>query len=112
MKERQKKLLRLLLANEGFLRIDDLASSFMVGKRTISRDLDSIESWLSMRGSMLERKQSNGIRILSFGRTNLELLTLLNTTNSFFESLPASTRQLLIHLSLIFHNREVKISEL
>jgi transcriptional antiterminator len=112
MKERQKKLLRLLLANEGFLRIDDLASAFFVGKRTISRDLDSIESWLSMRGSMLERKQSNGIRLLSFGRTNLELLTLLNSTNTFFESLPAYTRGLLIHLFLIFHNREVKISEL
>ncbi|NCD33516.1 MAG: HTH domain-containing protein [Spartobacteria bacterium] len=112
MKDRQKMMLRFLLTTDGVIRIDDMAATFSVGKRTVSRDLDDLENWLSLRGAVLERKPNQGIQVLTFGRSPQELLGIINTPESYLETLQPSVRKKLILLYLIFQNREVKISEL
>ncbi|MDK2858564.1 MAG: mannitol operon transcriptional activator [Verrucomicrobiota bacterium] len=112
MKDRQKKMLRFLLTSDGVLRIDDVATVFSISKRTVSRDLDVIGNWLERRGAVLERKPNQGIRIRTFNREPLEFLDILNTPESYLETLPPPVRHQLILLYLIFQNREVKISEI
>ncbi|MDC7225157.1 MAG: helix-turn-helix domain-containing protein [Spirochaetales bacterium] len=112
MKDRQKKILRFMLLTEGMLHIEDIAEVFSVGKRTVSRDLDTIEQWLSFRDAGLERKPNQGIRVMTFGRTADELLDIVNTPNNYLESLDAEHRQRLILLYLLFSNCEVKISSI
>ncbi len=110
MKDRQKKMLRFMLLHEGFLRIEELAEAFSVGKRTVSRDLDVIERWLSFRGGSLERKPNNGTRVISFGKTADELLDIINEPDNYIESLDSSQRKTNILLYLLVNNREIKIS--
>ena len=112
MKDRQKRMLRFLLTNQSILRIDDLAETFAVGKRTVSRDLDVIERWISLRGGLLERKPNHGIQVITFGKDPADLLQILNTPESYIETLPAAGRRDLILLFLIFNNREIKIAEI
>jgi transcriptional antiterminator len=108
MKDRQKKMLRFLLTSDGVLRIDDVATVFSISKRTVSRDLDVIGNWLERRGAVLERKPNQGIRIRTFNREPLEFLDILNTPESYLETLPPPVRHQLILLYLIFQNREVE----
>ena len=112
MKERQKKMLRFMLLNEGLLHIEDLAEAFFVGKRTVSRDLDVLDRWLSYRGASLERKPKQGIKILTFGKSAGDLLNIVNTSETYLESLEPEQRQKLILLYLLFNNREIKISSI
>jgi mannitol operon transcriptional antiterminator len=112
VKDRQKKILRFMLLNEGMLHIEDIAEAFSVGKRTVSRDLDAIEQWLSFRGAGLERKPNQGIRVMTLGKTTDELLDIVNIPDSYIESLDVVHRQKLILLYLLFNNCEIKISSI
>ena len=112
MKERQKKILRFMLFNDSMLHIEDIADTFSIGKRTVSRDLDMIESWLSYRGAGLERKPNQGIRVLLFGKSANEILDNINSPENYLESLDADHRQKLILLYLLFSSCEVKISSI
>lgn len=112
MKDRQKRILRFLLTNKGIVRIEDIAATFDIGKRTVSRDLDILESWLSLRGALLERKRNQGIQVVPYGKSAEGLLDVLNTPDSYIETLPQETRQSLCLLYLIYNNREIKISEI
>lgn len=105
-------MLRLLLMHEGSLLIDDLARTFSIGRRTVSRDLDVLEKWLSLKGAILERKQNHGIQVLCFGSNPSELAELINKPESYLESMPPRKRQKLILLYLLFNNREIKISDM
>ncbi|MBB6480360.1 BglG family transcription antiterminator [Spirochaeta isovalerica] len=105
-------MLRLLLLNEGSLLIDDLAGTFSIGRRTVSRDLDVLDKWLSLKGARLERKQNHGIQVLCFGTDPADLIELINKPDSYLESLPPFKRQKLILLYLLFNNREIKISHM
>jgi mannitol/fructose-specific phosphotransferase system IIA component (Ntr-type) len=100
------------LRSRSILRIDDLAKTFSVGKRTVSRDLDEIERWLSLRGGQLERKPHQGIQVFTFGKDHRELLQTINTPDLYIETLPPPTRHRLILLYLIFNNRTVRIAEI
>jgi|GEM_PF-1638896 len=112
MKDRQKKMLRFMLVNKGIVLIDDLAQIFTIGRRTVSRDLDTLDKWLSLRGARLMRKPNQGIQVLTFGSNADELLELINQPDSYLESLPPALRQKLILLYLLFNNREIKISDI
>lgn len=112
MKDRQKKMLRFMLLHKELLHIDDLAETFSIGRRTVSRDLDVLDSWLSFRGAGLERIPNQGIKVLTFGNTVDELLDKVNKPDAYLESLDARTRQQLILLYLLFNNREIKISNI
>jgi mannitol operon transcriptional antiterminator len=112
MKDRQKRMLRFLLSQDQAVRIEDMAQAFNIANRTVSRDLDSLESWLSLHGIMLDRKQNQGIQIQSFGRDFLLLKEKTNKPGSYLESISPEARQKLVLLYLIFHNRNIKISEI
>lgn len=112
MKDRQKQILQLLVTSESLLKIEDIARTFSIGRRTVSRDLDTLERWLSLRGVVLERKPSQGVRINSLGKDVQSLLSDLHSRDQFIETLAAPVRQNLILLYLLFANREVKISEI
>lgn len=112
MKDRQKRMLRLLLLNEGSLLIDDIAKTFSVGRRTVSRDLDVLEKWLSLKGAKLERKQNLGIQVLCLGTKSSDLIEMINKPDSYLESMPQQKRQNLLLLYLLFQNREIKISHM
>ncbi|MBN2658111.1 MAG: helix-turn-helix domain-containing protein [Spirochaetales bacterium] len=105
-------MLRLLLLHEGSLLIDDLAKTFSIGRRTVSRDLDVLDQWLSLKGALLERKQNQGIQVLCFGSDPAHLIELINKPDAYMESLPPIKRQKLILLYLLFNNREIKISDI
>ncbi len=112
MKDRQKKMLRLLLSQNDLFHLEDLAETFAIGKRTVSRDLDNIERWISLRGVQLERKPGQGIRVRTYEGTADELLELLNTPEGYIESLNPTIRKNLILLYLLYNNREIKIAEM
>lgn len=112
MKDRQKKMLRFMLVHKGVVLIDDLAQIFSIGRRTVSRDLDTLDKWLSLRGARLERKPNQGIQVLTFGSDANELLEQINQPEAYLESLPPLLRQQLILLYLLFNNREIKISDI
>lgn len=112
MKERQKMMLRFMLINEKSLLIDDLADEFSIGRRTVSRDLDALDRWLSLRGSRLERKQNQGIKVLGFSNSPEELLTLINKPESYLETLSPNIRKKHILLYLLYNNREIKITDI
>ncbi len=112
MKNRQKQILRLLLANESTVRIDDIASALSVGSRTVSRDLDYLGKWLSIRGVHMERKTSQGIRILNYGKNAKEIIAGINSSASSMPDLESEERQKFIFLYLLYNNREIKISEI
>lgn len=105
-------MLQLLLSSGTVLKIDDLAAAFSIGKRTVSRDLDVLERWLSLKGGLLERKPNSGIKVLTFGKDPETLLEQLYTPESYLETLSPDLRQKLTLLYLIFNNREIKISEI
>ncbi|MDC7222612.1 MAG: HTH domain-containing protein [Spirochaetales bacterium] len=112
MKDRQKKMLRLLLSQKDLFHLDDLAKTFSIGKRTVSRDLDSIERWLALKGARLDRKPGQGISVQTYGGTAEELLEVINTPVGYIESLDPTVRKNLILLYLLYNNREIKISEM
>ncbi len=112
MKDRQKRMVRLLLSQKELFHLEDLARTFSVGKRTVSRDLDSIDQWLLSRGAGLDRKPGQGIRIETGGVPAEELLEALNEPESYIESPDPQIRKQLILLYLLYHNREIKISEM
>ena len=111
MKERQNKILRFLLTNKDIVKIDEIASAFAIGKRTVSRDLDILEKWLSIRGVHLERKTNQGIRIIIFNDDNERILNLINSAESIIPEMDQADRQKFIILYILYHNREIKISE-
>ncbi|MDX9801311.1 MAG: helix-turn-helix domain-containing protein [Spirochaetia bacterium] len=112
MKERQKQVLRLLLANNNIVRIDDIASSLSAGSRTVSRDLDYLERWLSTRGVYMERKTNQGIRIINYGTNIDHIIETLNSSDATLSELDPAERQKFIFLYLLYNNREIKISEI
>lgn len=112
MKERQKKILRFLLSHHERVYIEEIAELFSVGKRTVSRDLDSIEHWLSLRGGDLDRKPGQGILVQTFGSSHDELLDVINIPESYIESLSPRIRQKIILLYLLFNNKELKIADM
>ena len=112
MKDRQKKMLRLLLSQKELCHLDELAKAFSVGRRTVSRDLDSIEHWLAFKNARLERKPGKGISVSTYGGTAGELLDVLNSSSSYIEALDPAVRKKLIFLYLLYNNREIKISEM
>ena len=112
MKDRQKRMLRLLLSQKELFHLEDLAHAFSVGKRTVSRDLDSIESWLALKGARLNRMPGQGISINTFGSTQEGLLSSLNETGRSSESLNPEFRKKIILLYLLYNNREIKIAEI
>lgn len=112
MKDRQKKMLRFMLLTKEWVRIDNLAKTFSIGRRTVSRDLDVLESWLSFRGARLERIPNQGTRVLTFGSSTDELLEKLNAPDAYFESLSPEVRQKLILLYLLLNNRRIKIASI
>ena len=111
MKDRQKRMLRFLLNAENNLRIEEIAAACGVGRRTVSRDLDLLESWLSLRGARLERKTNKGVRVINYGKDPAELLALINTPESYYSDLTPEQRQNFILLYMISHSREMKIAE-
>ena len=111
MKERQNKILRFLLTNKDIVKIDEIASAFAIGKRTVSRDLDILEKWLSIRGVHLERKTNQGIRIIVFNDDTERILNLINSAESIMPEMDQYDRQKFIILYILYHNREIKISE-
>jgi len=112
MKDRQKQILNLLVNTAAFLRIEDIAQSLGVGKRTVSRDLNTIEKWVVSQGALLERKPHSGVRVVFLGMPQEELITRLTTKQQYISDLGSADRQNLISLYLLYENREVKISEL
>jgi mannitol operon transcriptional antiterminator len=112
VKDRQKKMLRFLLSQDDIFHLDDLAKTFNIGKRTVSRDLDSIERWLALKGARLDRKPGQGITVQTYGGTSEELLSVINTPVSYIESLDPKVRKNLILLYLLYNDREIKISEM
>lgn len=112
MRERQKQILRYLLNSEKIILIDHLADKFSIGRRTVSRDLDVIEKWLSLRGARLQRKQNLGIQVLSFSNSTHQLLEILNRPDEHIDTLTPKIRQQQMLIYLLYNNREVKITEL
>ncbi|MGL1892710.1 MAG: HTH domain-containing protein [Spirochaetaceae bacterium] len=112
MKERQRQMLRYMLINRDLILIDHLAETFSIGRRTVSRDLDILDKWLSIRGSRLERKQNHGIRVLGFSNSLENLLDLLNKPTTHLETISPAQRQKHILIYMLYHNREIKITEL
>lgn len=101
-----------MLIHKGILLIDDLAETFSIGRRTVSRDLDVLDKWLSLRGARMERKQNQGIQVLCFSNSPEKLLEIINKPVDYIESLSPSVRQKLILLYLLFNNREIKIADI
>lgn len=105
-------MLRLLLSQHELFHLEDLAQAFDIGKRTVSRDLDNIERWLSLKGARLERKPGQGITVRTYGGTTEDLLDAINNSGNYFDALDPSVRKNLILLYLLYNNREIKISEM
>ncbi|MBN2626386.1 MAG: helix-turn-helix domain-containing protein [Spirochaetales bacterium] len=112
MKDRQKRMIRLLLSQKELFHLEDLAQAFSIGKRTVSRDLDSIDQWLTSKGAGLDRKPGQGIRVETLMVSTEELLDALNTPENFIVAPDPLIRKQLILLYLLYHNREIKISEM
>lgn len=70
---RQKKLLSLMLSEEGFRTIKSYSSDMRVSKRTIHNDLKIIKHFLEENNAKLQKKRGIGIKIEATGN-KLEIL--------------------------------------
>lgn len=60
---RNKKMILLLLQEDHYITVRDIAEKVNVSSRTVLRELNNIENWFSSRGILLEKKKGNGIRV-------------------------------------------------
>lgn len=64
-KERETYLLTQLLRTNNYLSTDDLANDLFVSRKVVERNLDGVEQQLHTFGLALERKPSQGVRVLA-----------------------------------------------
>jgi len=65
LKNRECKIIKKLISNDGPLVVKKLAADLSVSTRTIRYDLDKIEDWLKEKGLKMYRKQGVGIYLES-----------------------------------------------
>lgn len=75
---RQKKILRILSAQEEFITTSQIADQLDVSSKTIERELNIISKWLTQEGITLEKKPRYGLKILVTSKQRQQLLETIN----------------------------------
>ncbi|WP_068747752.1 PRD domain-containing protein [Thermovenabulum gondwanense] len=99
LETREKRILEFLL--KGPKTAQDLAKELSVSRRTILRDLPSLEEKLKKRGLFLERKAGKGIKLRGPDSAIENLSKELSKKTLSEDRLPAKERQILVLLNLI-----------
>jgi len=75
---RTKKILKILLENDGYIVVDKIAEEVGVSSRTILRALPRVEKWLGKNGFELEKKKGTGILLDCSQEERAKIKNLLN----------------------------------
>ena len=75
---RTKKILKILLENDGYIVVDKIAEEVGVSSRTIRRALPGVEKWLEKNGFQLEKKKGTGILLDCSQEEKAKIKNLLN----------------------------------
>jgi len=105
---RMKKIIRILLKEDGYLTLSTIAKAIDVSTRTVLRELDDIEEWFVENGGSIDKKKGTGIRFLEVEATRQEILSLLNKTKSELIYTPED-RRLIIRAKLLQYDEPTKL---
>jgi len=75
---RTKKILKILLNNEGFTVVESVAEKIGVSSRTIRRELPRVDNWLKKHDYQLQKKKGTGIKLDLEKEEKAKIKNLLN----------------------------------
>jgi mannitol operon transcriptional antiterminator len=79
---RMKKIIQILLDNEEYITISDIASEISVSSRTVVRELHNVTRWIDKNGAFLNKKKGRGIIFVEKDLSRVEMKELLYKTKS------------------------------
>lgn len=105
--DRQRRMIKILVKSNGFMRVSDIANALKISPRTVRYDIDSIEYYLNQMQIELIRKPRVGISIKNPDKVLDELLKWEKSYNV----LPyLNKEERLVYLSLTLAIREEPLS--
>lgn len=105
---RQKEILIKLCSENDYITIASIAQDIGVSSRTILRELEEIEKWLSEKNIQLEKKTGVGIKLGNSLEEKEELLEIIEKENSIKIFTPKE-RQIIIASELLQNNEPIKL---
>lgn len=82
LNSRMKKTLIVILEAEGYVTMQSIADKIKVSKRTLLREVDSIQQWVEDNGGTFVKKKGSGIEITGDADEKKRLLSLLKSEKS------------------------------
>ncbi|SHJ07481.1 mannitol operon transcriptional antiterminator [Dethiosulfatibacter aminovorans DSM 17477] len=82
LNSRMKKTLIIILEAEGYVTMQSIADKLNVSKRTLLREVDSIQKWVEYNGGTFVKKKGSGIEITGDDDEKNRLLGLLKSEKS------------------------------
>lgn len=82
LNSRMKKTLIIILEAEGYVTMQSIADKLKVSKRTLLREVDTIQKWVEDNGGTFIKKKGSGIEIKGDADEKNRLLSLLKSEKS------------------------------
>lgn len=79
---RMKKAMTLILKADGYITLKHIADKIGVSTRTLLRELDSLEQWISIHDGQLIKKKGSGLKVSGDSGEKDRLLNLLEASES------------------------------
>lgn len=106
LNQRQIELLRLLISDNSYKPIKNFAHTLGVSNKTISWDLDEIQSFIEKTGSTLERKSGSGVKLHYDDAQLFQLVEIINSHGNINEQISVEQRRAEIARSLLLNSKE------
>lgn len=112
VKNRQKKLLNILIQNNDFVKIEAIAKLLNVSQRTIHNDLNAIDNYLDNEGVTLIKKPGSGVMIEASMPQKQALLTNLDFSGENTTMLSTKIRRMKILSRLLYRRDSTSLNKL
>ncbi|NLK98023.1 MAG: transcription antiterminator [Epulopiscium sp.] len=105
---RIKKIIHILCEKSNYITIESIAKELEVSSRTVLRELDDVEKWLSSNGYRLDKKKGTGIRLKADESQKKNILQILEG-QKVEKVFLAEERHPLILSELLFNGEIIKM---
>lgn len=105
---RIKKIIHILCEKSNYITIESIAKELEVSSRTVLRELDDVEKWLSSNGYRLDKKKGTGIRLKADESQKKNILQILEG-QKVEKVFLAEERHPLILSELLFNGKIIKM---
>lgn len=112
MNQRQKQLLKLLVFQEDYMTVQQIATHLGVSLRTAHTDLKEVDNLLMQQDLKLEKKPNVGVRIHANSSTKKSLLNHIDENKEEVNVLSTKIRRMKIMARLLSHKEGTSLNKL